>query len=68
MVSMVLVLWWIGAILGNGYGIPRQNYTALLQGSEMSAVFHCTIFHYTLILGAQYFKLIAHSECTLVVW
>ena len=68
MVSMVLVLWWVGAIPGNGYGIAGQNYTALLQGSEMSAVFHCTIFNYTLILGVQCFKLIAHSEYTLVVW
>ena len=38
--SMVLVLWEVAAILGNAYGIKRQNYVALLQGSEMSAGFH----------------------------
>ena len=27
-VSMVLVPWGVGAILGNGYGIQRQNYDA----------------------------------------
>ena len=40
MVSMVLVLWGIGAILGNGYRIQWQNYVALLQGSEIMAEFH----------------------------
>ena len=30
MVSMVLVLWGVGAIVGNGYGIQLQNYVALL--------------------------------------
>ena len=30
---MVLVLWRVGDILGNGYGIQRQNYVALLQGN-----------------------------------
>ena len=38
--SMVLVLWAVNAILGNGYGIQGQNYVALLQGSEMTAGFH----------------------------
>ena len=37
---MVLVLWAVKAILGNGYGIQGQNYVALLQGSEMTAGFH----------------------------
>ena len=32
-VSMVLVLWEVGAILGNGYGIQGQNYVEFLQGS-----------------------------------
>ena len=27
-VSMVLVPWGVGAILGNGYGIQRQSYDA----------------------------------------
>ena len=27
---MVLVLWEVGAILGDRYGIPGQNYIALL--------------------------------------
>ena len=44
MVSMVLLLWGVGAILGNGYGIEGQNYVALLQGSEMSAGFHYRSF------------------------
>ena len=47
MVSMILVLWGIGAILENGYGSQGQNYVALLQGSKMSAGFYCK----NLILG-----------------
>ena len=47
MVSMVLVLWGVGAILGNGYGIQGRNFVALLRGSEMSAGFH----YRNLILG-----------------
>ena len=39
MVSMVLVLWEVGAILGNGYGIQGQNYVAMLQGCRMPAGF-----------------------------
>ena len=27
---MALVVWGVGAILGNGYGIEGQNYVALL--------------------------------------
>ena len=34
--GMLLVLWGVGVILGNGYGIQGQNCVALLQGSEMS--------------------------------
>ena len=37
---MVLVLWGVVAIIGNGYGIQGQNYVALLRVSEMSAAFH----------------------------
>ena len=40
MVSMALVPWGVGAILGNEYGIQGQNYVALLQGSEITAGFH----------------------------
>ena len=40
MVSMVLVPWGVGAILGNRYRIQGQNYVALLQGSEMISRFH----------------------------
>ena len=47
MVSMVLVLREVAAILGNGYRTQGQNYVALLQGSEMLAVFH----YRNLILG-----------------
>ena len=39
MVSMVLLLCGVDAILWDGYGIYRQNYVVLLQGSEMSAGF-----------------------------
>ena len=37
MVSMVFVLWGVGLIQGNGYGIYKQNDVALLQESEISA-------------------------------
>ena len=33
--GMVLVLWGVGAILGNGYGTQDQNYVAMFQRSEM---------------------------------
>ena len=36
----VLVLWEVGAILGDRYGIQEQNYVPLLQGSGMPAGFH----------------------------
>ena len=39
-VSMVLVLWEVAAILGNGCGIQGQNYVAWLQGSKMPVGFH----------------------------
>ena len=56
-VSMVLVLWEVAAILGNACGIKRQNYVALLQGSEMSAGFHYRNF----ILCISCFRLIASN-------
>ena len=37
---MVLVLWEVDVILGNGYGIWGQAYVALIQGSEALAGFH----------------------------
>ena len=40
MVSMALVLWGVGAILWNGYGVQGQNYVALLLGSEMTGGFY----------------------------
>ena len=41
MVSMVLVLWEVAAILGNGCGIQGQNYYVVwLQGSKMPVGFH----------------------------
>ena len=40
MESMALVLWAVGAVLGNRSGIQGQNYVALLLGSAMSAGFH----------------------------
>ena len=29
--SVILVLWRVGAVLGNGYGIQEQNYVAMYQ-------------------------------------
>ena len=37
---MILLLWEDAAILWSGYGIQRQNYVALFQGSKMSAGFY----------------------------
>ena len=37
--GMVLVLWRVGTILGNGNGIQEQNYVAMFQRSEMQAEF-----------------------------
>ena len=36
MVRIVLVVWVVDVILGNGYGIWGQSYVWLLHGSEMS--------------------------------
>ena len=36
MVSIILVLWGFGTVLGNEYGIQGQNHVALLQGSEIT--------------------------------
>ena len=40
MVIMVLVLWKVAAILGNGCGIQGQNDVKWLQGSKMPVGFH----------------------------
>ena len=40
MVSMVLVLWEVAAILGNGCGTQGQNDIAWLQGSKTPVGFH----------------------------
>ena len=45
--SMVLVLWEVDVILGNGCRIQGQNHVAWLQGSEMPVGFH----YMNLILG-----------------
>ena len=47
MVSIVLVLWGVTAILGNGCGIQGNNYVAWLQGSKIQVGFH----YRNLILG-----------------
>ena len=52
--SMVIVLWEVTAILGNGCGIQGQKYVAWLQGSEMPVGFHDR----NLISGIQCFRLI----------
>ena len=46
-IVLVIVLWEVNAILGNGCEIQRQNYVAWLQGSEMPVGFH----YRNLILG-----------------
>ena len=56
---MVLVLWGISRILGNVYRIQRQNYVALLQGSEMSAKLHSS----NLILGTECFRIPTLDVC-----
>ena len=33
--GVVLALWRVGSIPGNGYGIKGQNYVAMYQGSEI---------------------------------
>ena len=33
--GVVLVLWTVGAILENWYGIPEQNYVAMYRENEM---------------------------------
>ena len=40
MVSMVIVLWQVNAIPGNGCGIQGQNYVAWFQEIEMPVGFH----------------------------
>ena len=40
MVSMVIVLWEVTGILGNGCGMQEQKYVAWLQGSEIPVEFH----------------------------
>ena len=39
-IFMVLLLWGVDAVLGNGYGIKGLNYVAMLQGSKVPAGFH----------------------------
>ena len=46
-VSVVLVPWRVGAILGKGFGIQRQNYVALLQETQMTA----GLYYKNLIVG-----------------
>ena len=38
--GMVIVLWKVTAILGNGSGMQGQKYIAWLQGSEIPVGFH----------------------------
>ena len=57
MVSMVLVLWEVAAILGNGCRIQGQNYVAWLQRSKMQVGFHYS----NLILGIYYFRIITFN-------
>ena len=37
---MILVLWKVNAILGNGHRTEGQNYVSFLQGKGMPAGFH----------------------------
>ena len=52
---MVIVLWEVTAILGNGCGIQGQKYVAWLQGSEIPVGFH----YRNLISGVWCFRLIS---------
>ena len=54
MVSMVIVLWEVNVILGNGCGIQGQKYVAWLQGSEIPVGFH----YRNSVSGIQCFRLI----------
>ena len=36
--GMALVLWGVGAILGNGYGIQEQNYVAMFKRSNKNLI------------------------------
>ena len=36
--GVVLVLWRLGTILGNGCGVQGQNYVAMLRESKVSRV------------------------------
>ena len=38
--GIVTVLWRLGAIVGNGYGIQWHNYVAIYQGSKLWAGLH----------------------------
>ena len=38
--ELVLVLWGVGPVLRNGYGIYGQNDVTLLKGNEISAGLH----------------------------
>ena len=40
MVSIMSVLWEVGAFLGDGHGIAGENYVVLLTGNKMSAWYH----------------------------
>ena len=48
--SIVIVLWEVTAILGNGCGIQGHKYVAWLQGSEIP-------------VGFQYRNLISSIKC-----
>ena len=59
MVSKVLVLRGVAPTLVNGYGIYRQNYAALVQGSgmsEMSAGLQCRNKVLGILLRIYYFR------------
>ena len=43
--GMVLVLWGVGVILENGYGIKGQNYIEMFQKTEMLAGFATGIWY-----------------------
>ena len=52
---MVLVLWGVAAVPGNGNGIQGQNHVVMCRRSKRSAEFH----YGNLIFGIQCFSLIA---------
>ena len=60
---MSLVVWGVGAILENRYGIQGQNYVSQPRGSKMTAVFHFR----NLMLGISFILITLNVISSLMV-